>query len=454
MKQSGTRRNVDAVLLSVVTNHRPEMKSNTALFGVVVLAVALAATAPAATAHEGSHGESNASVNVGLGQQLGVLISVSSDDVRTEFENEAFEFEFRQGDRLEAVNDRLEEVHERSIDLNEEYRELNQDLHEGEVSREEYARRVAGLNSRAENLRRSLEWLKARLNESGLKQAGVNRSALNNSLSNVDELTGLGPSALLSRFTSGAAGEIEIETRDGVSIEVESEGGESSREVRRDRDADDSITVNVSAARQSARESLTNRSWVLVEESLHEEDGYIEFEFVLDSNSSEGEAEVRVDGSTGTVFRVEEEVEPRDDDGELEPREDLEEDEDDEEDDEEEPEDQERVEDEDDGEDGMDDEDREDEREVDDLELRHVGGSPAPNATVSVRVVADGSPAVNASVHLNDEFVGTTDANGTLTLTLPGDTDEARLTGQYGDEDTELRFEFDEDEEEEEGDGY
>ena len=48
----------------------------------------------------------------------------------------------------------------------------------------------------------------------------------------------------------------------------------------------------------------------LVVTHLHEDDGYYEFEFSPDAENNTGEAEVRVDGSSGDAFRVEEEIEP------------------------------------------------------------------------------------------------------------------------------------------------
>ena len=52
----------------------------------------------------------------------------------------------------------------------------------------------------------------------------------------------------------------------------------------------------------------------LVVTHLHEDDGYYEFEFSPDAENNTGEAEVRVDGSSGGAFRVEEEIEPIEED--------------------------------------------------------------------------------------------------------------------------------------------
>jgi hypothetical protein len=81
-----------------------------------------------------------------------------------------------------------------------------------------------------------------------------------------------------------------------------------------------------------------------------------------------------------------------------------------------------------------------------------VKGTPGPNETITVQVLANGAPADNVAVYLNDRLVGTTDSDGRVTVTLPA-ADEAELTAETDDAEAELEFEFediDEDEQEEE----
>jgi len=62
------------------------------------------------------------------------------------------------------------------------------------------------------------------------------------------------------------------------------------------------------------------------------------------------------------------------------------------------------------------------------------------NATISV--MQNGSAVANATVAVDDERVGTTDADGTVTISVPGDTEELEVTITRGDAETELTVEF------------
>jgi|GEM_PF-608080 hypothetical protein len=67
------------------------------------------------------------------------------------------------------------------------------------------------------------------------------------------------------------------------------------------------ITVSEQEANRIARKSLSNNNWALEESDVDEGDGYYEFEFVI--RGQEAEAEVSVDGSSGEIFHLEEELE-------------------------------------------------------------------------------------------------------------------------------------------------
>jgi hypothetical protein len=74
-------------------------------------------------------------------------------------------------------------------------------------------------------------------------------------------------------------------------------------------------------ARDAARSTLSapeDGQWRLVESDLHEDDGYYEFEYLLGGTDTPGEAEVRVDVTSGDVFRLEQEIEYDDGDDEYE----------------------------------------------------------------------------------------------------------------------------------------
>ena len=120
----------------------------------------------------------------------------------------------------------------------------------------------------------------------------------------------------------------------------------------------------------------------------------------LRTDDSTGEARVRVDGSTGDVFRLAAETE-RQDDGE------------------------------DDG-DGTDDGDDHEAR------LLLVDGTPAPGGTIVVRALVGDEPAAGVTVYVNDHAVAETDAHGEATITLPRASD---VDIEAGDAALEFRFE-------------
>jgi hypothetical protein len=375
----------------------------------------------AGTASPVAAGTNNSSVNVTVGQQLSTVVAAASDEVQTDFEDTAFAVSFEaanESERAEAVADRAERLRERAENVSEAYRAATEAYRAGEISESEYAQRIAVLNARAGSISTSYRRLQNRAENVSaleLRAEGFERTAPNRSVETLDAVTGGGPSAVLERFTGQTEGEIDIEAENGLSIEAQSEDGERSVEVRRGRDDDDSMTVAQSAALGTARDALPaapdGGSWALTEGSVHAESGYYEFAFALRGANATGESEVRVDGSTGSVFRLEQDVEPGAD-GDLTDR-----------------------------------DDGENDTEADDvLGLVVADGTPAPNATITVQAVSDGQPAANATVYLGDRRVGTTDGSGTVSLTLPAD--GATVTAVRGDREAELEFEFEDREDE------
>lgn len=383
-------------------------------------------TATTAAQTDPEQAQNDLSVNVTVGQQLSTVIDVSSGEVQTDFENTAFELAVERADderRAEAIAERAEDLRERAEAIHEAYEEATEAYEEGELTRSEYAQRLATLNARASNLLDSYEQLRQRATNVSaleLRAAGVNRTALAAAVDDLRTVSGTGASALLARFTGESEGEIELETRNGLAIEVTSEGGESSREFERPRDDDDALLENQSDALTTARAALSSPgsgTWVLTESNVQQDDGVYEFAFTLrNSTNLTGEAEVAVDGSSGQVFALEEEVSARDGDEA--------------------------------------DENDEDEDENDrELALLVTRGTPGPGETITVQVLADGAPVEDVDVRLNDRTVGTTDANGTLTVTLPT-ADEVELTAETDDAEAELEFEFESESDDEDDDVF
>jgi hypothetical protein len=343
--------------------------------------------------------QSDSDVNVTVGQQLSTVIDVSSGEVQTDFENTAFEVTFeRSGDerRAEAVADRADELRDRAETIREAFREATEAVQEGELSRSEYARRLAALNARATNLLDSYDQLRQRaanVSALELRAAGVNQSTLSASVTNLSGVTGAGAGALLDQFTGESEGEVRIETENGLSIEVEREDGERSREFERLRDGDDTLTVDQSSALETARAALSSPetgTWVVVESRVRGDEGRYEFAFALrNATGLTGEAVVDVDGSSGNVFALEEEIESRgdeDDEGEL--------------------------------------EFEFEEVEEDDLRDELTTDLTLESGTVSGTISYDGNRVDNVSVYANGRAVGSTGSDGTVSFAIDAETTE------------------------------
>ncbi|MDS0474216.1 hypothetical protein [Natrinema sp. 1APR25-10V2] len=366
--------------------------------------------AAAMVVQENATNDSDSSVDVTVGQQLSTVIDVSSDEVRTDFENTAFEMSVESADdeeRAEAVAERAEELRDRAEDVREEYEEATEEYEAGEMSKSEYAQRIATLNARAANLADSYAQLQQRASNVSASELRT----LDDSMDNLSSVSGSGAKALLERFTGESQGEVELETAGGLSIEVKGEDGERSRELERERDDDDTISVSQSAALETAQAALSTPergSWVHVESNVKDDEGAYEFEFALENATAQtGEAEVRVDGSSGDVYKLEEEIEARDED--------------------------ERDD---------DDEREDDEREDDETDARALTvDATLDGDTVTVTVTADGSGVANATVDANDRSVGTTDADGTVTFTVDAnETEDLELTVREGESEAETEY--------------
>ena len=378
--------------------------------------------------------EDNSSVNVTTGQQLSTVLAVTSDDVQSEVEETEFEVEYDNAGeeaRAQALANRADALQERANRIAEAYETATEAYEEGELTKSQYAQRIATLNSRASNLLASYEALSERANAFSaleLRAAGFNESALSGAVDDLDSVSGTGASALLQQFTGEREGEVEIESSNGLSIEVESEDGEQSRELNRPGDESANLTVNQSTALDTARDALptVEKQWRLVNSRIDSEDGNYEFRFHVNTNTTVGQASVTVDGSAGTVVELEANTRQK---GPANANEASEEN-------------PGRGPPEEAGERGDDDESEEDDDERE-LALVVTEGDIAPNSTITVRALADGEPASDVTVTLNGESVGTTGADGTVSVTLP-ESGEVELEAGDG----ELEFELGEDDDE------
>lgn len=416
------------------------------LVGAMVLGTVAPATAVpglSSTQTEVADTDDSSLEEVGVGQQIATVVTAESETVQGDVERiaQAASFErVSEARRAELIAEQTAEVDRQATALRVEYRDATAEYRAGEMGEAEYARRIAVLNARAQSLTDRITKLRERaanVSTLELRAAGVNRSVLTGIEGRLEAVSGTGPRALLARFTGERTGSVAIETTEAsISISVDGDGARS-RQVERDGDADTALAVNQSTALSTARTALADGAgqWVLVGSAVDSSKGVYSFEFTLDADNSTGDARVAVDGSANTVIGLESEVEPigggTDDTelGGLDPDEGA--DEGESRDDEEET-------------DDTDERARNDTQEAEDdgLVLVVAVGRAAPGETVALRALAGGEPAANVTVAVGNRVVGTTDADGTIPVTLPAD--DVTVTAIRGDASASLDFEFEE----------
>lgn len=351
-------------------------------------------------------------VSVEAGEQLSTVIETTSEDIRTDAESVGFEQRLAAAnatERASLIAERARALENRAGQLRSEYESLTDAYQQGELTTNQYARQIAGLSASATNVERSATALEKRastLSAVERRAVGVTGEDLQEISSGINPLTGATAGAVLGRFTGQNSGEINIEVGDRIEVSVESDG-ERSRQFERSRDDNDSYTLNQSAALAVAEEQLSGGqdAWTLREAST--EDGAYEFEFRY-LGAGEGEAAAAVDGSSGTVFSLEESIEaPEDGDDESEAD------------------------------------------ELEDLVVQVVAGDPGPGNNVTLRVLGGGEEVKNATVRLNEQTVGTTGPDGRVEVTFP-DSEEADILATAGDAEGELEFEFENEDDERE----
>lgn len=153
-------------------------------------------------------------------------------------------------------------------------------------------------------------------------------------------------------------------------------------------------------------------------ELVGETDADGRIDVTVPAGADEFEVEVEPDFEGSTTVPLEDEETDEDEGAEAEDDDEAEEDDADEADDEAESED---------NDDGSEADDEDDERPID----LAVDGNVTPNETVTVIATVNGTPLANAAVSVNREDVGTTDANGTIQVTVPAGADEFEVEAEY-----------------------
>ena len=358
------------------------------------------------------------------GQQLSTVLEVTDDEVTNAIEESSAEAAFESAAETERANllaSRAATLRERAADLAADRRAATAAYEAGNLSASEYAQRVAVLSGQASTVSVAFDRLNRRAESvptAELETTGYDAAANAEAQRQLRSLTESSARALLEQYTGLSSGEFSVDRADGVSIEVEGDDGEQSREFERDQPGDGSFVISQREAVATAQDALsTNRDgeWTL-RSAERDSDGYFELEFGFHGSTHTGEAEVSVDGQTGEIFEFEEELEPRE----------------------------------------LDENDDEDETP---LSITVVSGEPTPGATVTLQVTAAGEPVAGAEVEIDDQVVGTTDDNGQLAIILPDD-EEVDIEVEDGDREGELELSLgaereevdDEDGEDNEGD--
>ncbi|WP_435094512.1 DUF7096 domain-containing protein [Halorubrum sp. N11] len=341
-----------------------------------------------------------------VGQQLATVIAVTDDEVSSDVESSSLDAALEganESERAAVLADRAAALRDRADEIVTDGREARVAYEDGEITRGEFAQRLAVLAGQARTVDRGFERADEHADEVSaleLRAAGYDRRANAEARQRLTRVTGTGASALLAQYTGENAGEFSLEVDGGVSIEVKSDDGERSREFERDQPGNGTFEVSQSDALAAATEQLStdDGEWTLRSADRDGDDGYYEFEFAFFGPETTGEAEVSVDGQTGEVFEFEEELEPREADN-----------------------------------------DGDDADEETPLSVSIVNGTAEPGATVTLRVTAASEPVEGATVELDDQGAGTTDADGQITVTLPDD-DEVDIEVDDGDREGELEF--------------
>jgi len=405
---------------------------------------------------------SGENVSAGVGQQLSTVISTTGVTTGSSISTHLFDRQFEnanESERATLVARRAATLESTASALRDEFDNATAAYRNGELSTDTYAQRLATFHARAMAIidgGRELRQAAQNVSALELRAAGYDPTSLEAALDSVRSLSGSGLAAIRDRFTGARDVEVVLDATDGLSITADDEG-EFAREFERADDGNRTLSIAQTVALETARNALSeveNGTWHLVGADIDVSEGTYDFEFDLSTRNSSGAAEVTVDGSSGSILALEEEIEQedeRDDDGaESEDRDaddrdgsgDGERDETDAEDDRDENEgedmdtDDDRDEDEGDETDVDDDRDDdhgdEDDRRSDSEEsdegdagddaefaLLVAEGRLSPGATVTLQVLADGMPTPNVSVEVEDVVVGSTGPNGTLRVTVP-----------------------------------
>ncbi|WP_435195446.1 PepSY domain-containing protein [Natronomonas sp. EA1] len=317
-------------------------------------------------------------VSLPVGSQLSLLVDGQRAVVEDRLDAERYEL------RVETENatteERITELRLRADDISADRSALIQAFRAGELSKE---RLLAGLvltDLRAELTAEEVETLLA---------ADPDNEALADLLADLDGEGTFDP--LVAALRGGDAEmEARLEIRgDGFRAEVRTDGETRTEWEGGEADDDRNFTVSVNEAMAIATERVGD-DWFVTRVQANEYHGTWKVRLATESG---GEARVELDASTGEVIEVRERTGDADGGTEIETKGEI------------------------------------------DLAF---DGELTAGETVTVTATLDGEPVANATVEVNGEDVGTTDADGMATVTVPAG-DELRVEVETDEAEGELR---------------
>lgn len=392
---------------------------------------------------------SGENVSAGVGQQLSTVISTTGVTTSSSISTHLFDRQFEnasESERARLVARRAATLESAASALRGEFDNATAAYRNGDLSTDTYAQRLANSHARAMAIidgGRELRQAAQNVSALELRAAGYDPATLEAALDSVRSLSGSGLAAIRDQFTGASDVEVLLDATDGLSITADDEG-EFAREFERADDGNLTLSIAQSVALETARNALSeveNGTWHVVGGDIDVSEGIYDFEFDLSTRNISGTAEVTVDGSSGSILALEEEIEQEDERGDDDGAETADRDADDQDgpgDDERDERDAEDDRDEDEGNDTDTDDDRDDDQgdeddrradseesdegdDGDDAEfvLLVAEGRLSPGERITLQVLADGMPVPNVSVEVEDVVVGSTGPNGTLRVTVP-----------------------------------
>lgn len=241
-------------------------------------------------------------INVSTGEQLSTVIQMTTDDIGSQIDEVAFDRKFGNSENeSEVVNNRIGELKESTEKINKEYRELVQKRNNGNISNEDFGRRVAIMSNEIDNNKEKFKSLRNKTVDDSSNKTDNRMKGLEEALENADSEA---KNVIQSVYT-GRSKYMRIGGKGfGLSVVAEASNGRFTEAYDGEEDGNENVKITV----EEAIKIVKNESDVDMNVTETEiDDGVIEVE--LEGNDSEVEAVV--DGSSGKIISYRSEMSGR-----------------------------------------------------------------------------------------------------------------------------------------------